>query len=635
MAPRPLLLWLMVLIGLSAPAVLAQGWDPYFAYIVTCDGVGYNQEGEAFEEGIDMPSIDAIGRFVAFCRIYPEPDDPEESRPATEIWVRDRGASRSYLMTLSVGTEPVDGIEADGDSIHPAISADARFVAYLSFATDLVVGDTNGLVDVFVSAVPLGPTERVSVSSFGQQADRDCFDPKISADGRFVTFYSAATNLVFGDNNGVKDVFLRDRLLRTTELISVNSEGVPGNGPSVDAELSADGRYVVFSSEASNLVPGDTNHVADIFVRDREAGTTERITYSNWGEQTDQGSMAPAISGNGNVVAYISWATNLVPGDTNNIEDLFVYERGARTTERINISPLSMESTGECSNPQVSFTGRFVAFEYDAADLWPLSWTYPLPEPRQVYLRDRARETTSLIPLWCYEDDQGNWHVEIPDAQSWGASMSRGAEYVAFATFAGNLHDEFRGNPDPDNPAPVVLVREVMDYRIFSDVPTYYWAFNEILALLQYRVSYGYDDGSFRPADIVTRDAMAVFLARTLCGSDANVPIGPLTPSFPDVPIDHWAYNYIEYMKAHGVAGGYPDGLYHPEIEVDRASMAAFMARAMTGGDAGIPPPPANPTFTDVTATDPIWGWSTPFSSPPYCSPGQGIKPRFAAFAFG
>ena len=233
---------------------------------------------------------------------------------------------------LSVSRSEFVSNQADGESSSPAISADGRFVAFVSFATNLVPGDSNGRGDVFVRDRLTQTTERVSVDSAGTEGNSGSDGPSISANGRFVVFWSDATNLVRGDTNGVADVFVRDRLTRTTERVSVDSAGNEGNGASglhshSEYSISADGRFVAFVSSATNLVPGDTNGAADVFVHDRLTRTTERVSVDSAGNEANSSSFDPVISADGRFVAFSSAATNLVPGDTNEQPDVFVRDR--------------------------------------------------------------------------------------------------------------------------------------------------------------------------------------------------------------------------------------------------------------------------------------------------------------------
>ena len=249
------------------------------------------------------------------------------------------------LLVVTVGAMPaaaglttrvsVDsaGNQANGGSFAPAISADGRFVAFHSVATDLVGGDTNGVGDIFVHDRQTGLTTRVSVDSVGNQANGDSNFAAISADGRFVAFHSVATNLLGAgvDTNGTTDIFVHDLQTGLTTRVSVDSAGNQANDHSVLAAISADGRFVAFESFATNLlgVGGDTNGVWDVFVHDRQTGLTTRVSVDSAGNQANSDSHLPAISADGRFVAFHSVATNLVGAgvDTNGTTDVFVHDR--------------------------------------------------------------------------------------------------------------------------------------------------------------------------------------------------------------------------------------------------------------------------------------------------------------------
>lgn len=198
----------------------------------------------------------------------------------------------------------------------------------------LVVGLSLGTAGA-AAAAPGATTSRVSVSSSGAQGFRSSEGAALSGEGRYVAFASLARNLVPGDTNLVEDVFVRDRLAGVTSRVSVGPGGRQANGASSIPSISADGRYVAFMSDASNLVAGDTNHAADIFVRDRVAGTTRRVSIGQGGQQANGASSFPALSGDGLHVAFQSAASNLVPGDTNGTFDIFVRDLLAGTTQRV------------------------------------------------------------------------------------------------------------------------------------------------------------------------------------------------------------------------------------------------------------------------------------------------------------
>src|SRR5204863_349490 len=233
----------------------------------------------------------------------------------TALWGRSAGAQTTERVSVaSDGTT-----EGNDASLGSALSADGRFVAFDSAATDLVAGDTNGVADVLVHDRQTGTTERVSVASGGgTQGNGNSGGffsfPALSADGRLVAFQSDATNLVAGDTNGTTDVFVHDRQTGTTERVSVASGGTEGNGFSAGLALSADGRFVAFHSTATNLVAGDTNGKTDVFVHDRQTGTTERVSVDSDGTQGNGPSAGAALSADGGLVAFHGTATNLVAG---------------------------------------------------------------------------------------------------------------------------------------------------------------------------------------------------------------------------------------------------------------------------------------------------------------------------------
>ena len=215
------------------------------------------------------------------------------------MFVRDRKLHKTTLVSISTA-----GVQGNSDSTVPAISADGRYVVFVSDATNLVAGDTNGYGDVFVRDRKLHRTYRVSVSTAGLQANSDSYQPSISANGRYVAFSSNATNLVAGDTNLVEDVFVRDRTLHKTTRVSVNSAGVQGNDTSFDASITASGRYVAFDSYASNLVATDTNGYEDVFLRDRTLHKTVRVSLDSSGVQGNANSFGGSISANGRFVAF-------------------------------------------------------------------------------------------------------------------------------------------------------------------------------------------------------------------------------------------------------------------------------------------------------------------------------------------
>lgn len=311
------------------------------------------------------PSISADGRYVAF-RSAATNLVEGDTNGREDVFVHDRATGTTERVSVSSGGE-----QANDHSIEPSISATGRYVAFMSYASNLVDDDTNGVEDVFVHDRETGQTMRVSVASDGTQASAPSGRPSISPDGLFVAFDSIAYDLVPNDVNSAQDVFVHDLLAGTTELVSLSSDGVRGNAFSVWPSIGQDGRYVAFYSNATNLVPGDTNGLVDVFVRDRATGTTERVSVSSSGAQADGTSQAPTISPDGRFVVFESRATNLVPGDTNLQPDVFVFDHEARQVERVSVASDGAQVHATSWDGRISADGRFVAFQSLASTLVP------------------------------------------------------------------------------------------------------------------------------------------------------------------------------------------------------------------------------------------------------------------------
>jgi Tol biopolymer transport system component len=311
------------------------------------------------------PSISADGRFIAFGSVASNLVTGD-TNGVPDIFVRDR--QDGITTRVSVAS---NGAQANIDSYNPSISADGRYIAFQSGASNLVTGDTNEADDVFVHDRQTGQTRRVSVASNGTQANGSSGVPSISADGNYVAFWSDATNLVSGDTNYAWRVFVHNRQTGQTMRVSVASNGTQANGSSVYPSISADGRYVAFESDASNLVPSDTNGKYDIFVRDRQVGQTTRISVASDGAQANDSSTSASISADGRYVAFWSGASNLVPGDTNGTYDIFVHDRQMGQTTRISVAADGTQADNFSVVPTISADGRYVAFLSSASNLVP------------------------------------------------------------------------------------------------------------------------------------------------------------------------------------------------------------------------------------------------------------------------
>jgi hypothetical protein len=327
----------------------------------TTERVSVSSTGDQANRPTQSPRISADGRFVTFAS-FATNLVAGDTNGSQDIFVHDReSGTTSRVSVASDGTQ--------GSGFSPSISADGRFVAFLSWASNLVPGDTNNTADVFLRDRQNGTTIRVSVASDGTQANSDSDGASISADGRFVAFTSYASNLVAGDTNDGADVFVHDRQSGTTTRVSIASDGTQGNSRSHATSISADGRFVAFFSFASNLVAGDTNAVPDAFVHDRQTGTTSRVSVASDGTQGNNITYFSSISADGRFVAFFSEASNLVAGDTNEIHDVFVHDRQSGTTSRVSIASDGMQGNDESYDPSISADGRFVAFNSAASNL--------------------------------------------------------------------------------------------------------------------------------------------------------------------------------------------------------------------------------------------------------------------------
>ena len=337
-------------------------------------------------------AISANGRWVVFAS-QDTNLDPGDTNSRLDVFVRDREAGTTVLVSRALG-----GLSGSAASDQPAISADGRFVAFRSTANDLVPGDTNAKDDIFVRDLTTNTTTRVGLAIGGGQPDGFANSPSLSADGRFVAFSSQSTNLVSLDASIWYDVYVCDRLTGVNELVNLSSAGVQSTHFDVRTpDISADGRFVVFTSQNETLVAGDTNDVDDVFVRDRSAGTTERVSVSTTGVESDQLSARPSISASGRYVAFVSLASTLVSPDGPAESEIFVHDRVGHTTERVSLTASGQAASADSGFPTLSDDGRYVAFENSSDALVPGDANSFL----DVFLRDRG---TTEFPAFCSGD---------------------------------------------------------------------------------------------------------------------------------------------------------------------------------------------------------------------------------------
>jgi Tol biopolymer transport system component len=411
-------------VTLAAASVLVTMLSPVAARARVIERVSLASDGAQADDDSSSAALSGDGRVVAF-HSFATNLVPGDTNFSADVFAHDRLTGTTSRVSVAS-----DGAQANDRSLFPAISADGRFVAFHSDATNLVPGDTNGVEDVFVHDRLTGETTRVSVASGGAQANGRSIFSTISADGRFVAFHSDATNLVPGDTNGVADVFVHDRLTGTTSRVSVASDGAEANATNLldFPSVSADGRFVAFLSAATNLVPGDTNGVVDVFVHDRLTGTASRVSVASDGSQANNLCFGGvSISADGRFVAFGSFASNLVPGETNvGRNDIFVHDRLTGATSRASVTSDGAQAHGDNSNPKISADGRFVAFDSAADDLVPGDTT-----GTDAFVHDRVTAATTRVSL--------AFNGAQPYSGVGGVEISADGRFVAFASSARNL----------------------------------------------------------------------------------------------------------------------------------------------------------------------------------------------------
>jgi Tol biopolymer transport system component len=277
-----------------------------------------------------------------------------------------RNAVTDALELISVNSS---GVMGNGSSYQAHISSDGRYVAFTSNSNNLVAGDANNTDDIFVRDRQTGTTSRISAPIAGGETNGPSFQSRISGDGRFVLFESRADNLVAGDTNGMSDGFLADRTSGTLERVTLTSTGAEiigsAGGRNETTAMSDDGNLIVFLTDADaiNVVPNDANTAQDIFLRDRAAGTTTRLSVNAQGQEGNNHSLFPSISRDGTKVAFTSFASNLVANDTNGVADIFVLNRVNGVLSRIT------DGNADCAQVTISADGRYVAFASAASNL--------------------------------------------------------------------------------------------------------------------------------------------------------------------------------------------------------------------------------------------------------------------------
>ncbi|MGO4704760.1 hypothetical protein AB4072_03145 [Microvirga sp. 2MCAF38] len=328
--------------------------------------------------------------------------------------------------TIRVSTA-ADGTQARGYSYGAQISVDGRYALFTSFANNLVAGDTNGVADIFRKDLVTGAIIRVSIAADGTQANNSVRDAQITADGRYVLFRSSANNLVAGDTNGVADIFRKDLVTGAIIRVSTAADGTQASGHSYNPQISTDGRYALFESGAANLVTDDTNGVSDVFHKDLVTGAIVRVSTAAGGAQASGDSYNPQISADGRYALFESDAANLVTDDTNGVPDLFRKDLLTGEIIRVSTAADGAQANGGSYNLQISTDGRYVLFESDATNLV----TGDTNGERDIFRKDLV--TGAVIRISAAADgSQINGGSSSPQ-------ISADGRYILFESVADNL----------------------------------------------------------------------------------------------------------------------------------------------------------------------------------------------------
>ena len=356
-----------------------------------------------------------------------------------DIFVRDLRTGITECASVNPG-----GMTGNDQSVFPCLSSDGRFVAFTSNASDLVPNDTNGGSDIFVKDRSTGVLERVSVSSNGSQADDGSYLPSMSADGRFVSFTSSAQNLVPYVWRGVPNVFVRDRTTQATVCVTYVAAHSQPQSDSYDvwSSLSPDGRFIAFETYSDYLVPGDVNGLPDVFLRDFSTDSLQALTQRSMGNHTGYLRNSVALSSTGRFLAFASPLSDFVPGDSNGVDDIFVYDRQRGHVERASIDSTGSEANAATRVASISSNGRYVAFVSYADNLVAgdhNGWADVFVRDRQLGLTERVSVGPRGEEATLFSDDP---------------SISADGRYVVFSSPAPNLA------PDDSNGYSDIFIRD-------------------------------------------------------------------------------------------------------------------------------------------------------------------------------
>ena len=455
----------------------------------TLELMSVNLLGTKSNSMVDSVSVSTDGQYVAF--------DTGATNLVTgttnaykDVFVKDRETGLVQRVSISSA-----GGVGNNNSRMPSISGDGRYVAFMSMATNLVAGDTNGSQDIFVYDRLTEVIVLASVSADGTQANGVSQNPKMCGNGSHVVFESYATNLVDSDTNGMADIFIKNLSTGAVELVSTATDGTQANNTSSLPDVSADCRYVVFKTRASNLSAIDTNNRYDIFIKDRTTGTTTRVSDTAAGSESNNHSDRPAVSNDGQVVAFASDATNFVTGDNNGGTDVYVKNLQNGAVTLASVATNGNSNNGFSMYPSISGDGRYVAFYSSSTDLDAddTNGTW------DIFVFDRSDSSTVMVSK---TDSDG-----IANGPSYDPKISNDGTAVAFVSSASNM---LSGDADDTGDAYLVtyvapqlatptLVGPDDDSSSYNTSPVFDW--EDVTDATGYTLQYSTDEAFSSPTE--------------------------------------------------------------------------------------------------------------------------------------
>jgi dipeptidyl aminopeptidase/acylaminoacyl peptidase len=383
--------------------------------------ISLDSNGNEGNDESDFSNISSNGQYAVF-QSYANNLVTSDTNGKVDIFTKNLATGSTALISSDSS-----GIIGNNNSVNPTISPNGRYVVFQSSATNLVTGDTNNMTDVFMKDTQTGITTLISSDSAGVIGNNYSGSPVISLNGQYVVFYSTANNLVTGDTNNAVDIFMKNTQTGVTTLISSNSTGIIGNTGSSDPAISSDGRYIAFNSTANNLVTGDTNGRSDIFIKDTQTGITTLVSSDSAGTIGNNNSNSLAISSDGRYVAFSSYATNLIAGDTNNATDIFLKDTQTGVTTLVSSDSAGVIQNNTSYTPKVSSDGRYVVFTSESTNLV----SGDTNGGSDIYLKDTQTGVTTLI--------SSNSAGTIGNNASYNPAISLNNQYIVFTSYADNL----------------------------------------------------------------------------------------------------------------------------------------------------------------------------------------------------